>query len=78
MNENDRRSGDVKIFGITFRRLTLNRITGGVFALLGLSFLVEAFLSNDSVFWWKLGLGILTLGGGILCLFAPAADTKDT
>ncbi len=78
MNENDRRVSDVKTVGIAFRSLTLIRLGGGAFALLGLRNLVEVFLSNQSFDWLKLVGGIIEIAFAILFLFARSADTKDT
>ncbi len=76
MPDTDQSVGDVQIFGIAFRRLTLIRIAGGCFALMGILHLVEAFFRGESVVWWKLVLGAALLAVGVLCLLARAADTK--
>ena len=71
-------SPEVTIFGFAIRRMTLIRIAGGCFVLMGLLHMLEAFFRSESVVWWKLVLGLALLALGILCLFARAAEAKNS
>nr|MBC8869725.1 hypothetical protein [Planctomycetota bacterium] len=80
MNEDGRRSRDVRFFGITIRAATRVRILGALFTLMGSSGLVESCFREELFGWWKLVkvvLSILLLGAGILLLLARVVDPKD-
>ena len=86
MNEDDRRpkvffsptSHEVRIFGFTIRTATKVRILGALFTFMGLFWLVDSKFWEELFGWWKVVLGILFVGLGILLLLVRVVDPKDT